>query len=210
LIQVKAIWRWLLTARHTWLCLGVIAIAFFASLRPGTTEPVIRITGLVLQLLGIGTVIWGISETRALFGHPTVLQKIKVWVQSFPIRRNVVISASGIASLASASVRARAYVTQGAGENPTTESRLEALEKNISLIYERISQSQAETDREVTELLTRIKSEEQLRQSEDSAIQAKLETTGSGGVHISAIGAAWLFVGVILSTAGVEIAEFIG
>jgi len=36
-----------------------------------------------------------------------------------------------------------------------------------------------------------------------------LEATGTGGVHISAIGASWLFVGIILSTAAPEIAEFL-
>ena len=208
--QLVAIWRWLATARHTWLCLGVITVAFIVCLRPGTPEHVIRITGLLLQLLGIGTVIWGISETRALFGHPTIAQKIKAWVQSFPIRRNVVVNLSGNASLCTFSARGRPHVTQSAGENPTIESRIEALEKNIGLIHERISQSQIETDREFAEFLTRVKNEEHLRQSEDSAIRKKLETAGTGGVHISAIGAVWLFAGVILSTAGVEIAKFIG
>jgi hypothetical protein len=36
-----------------------------------------------------------------------------------------------------------------------------------------------------------------------------LEASGTGGVHISAIGASWLFVGVILSTAAIEIAELL-
>jgi hypothetical protein len=37
----------------------------------------------------------------------------------------------------------------------------------------------------------------------------KLEATGTGGIHISAIGASWLFVGVILSTAAVEIVQWL-
>jgi len=55
----------------------------------------------------------------------------------------------------------------------------------------------------------KLKREEQSRQAEDSTIREKLEVTGTGGVHISVIGASWLFVGVILSTAAIEIAELL-
>jgi hypothetical protein len=206
--RLKAIGHWLAAAWPVWLCVGVIAVALLVCLRPSTPEPAIRLTGIVLQLLGIGTVVWGISETRALFGHPPIFIKVKAWLKSFPIRRNVVIEATGIRSLGSVSVRGRGYGTYGA-ETQTTESRLDALEKNIHAIHDRITQSQVEADRELGEVLDRIKSEQNTRQSDDNAIRAKLEATGTGGVHISAMGAAWLFVGVILSTAGIEIAEFL-
>ena len=105
--------------------------------------------------------------------------------------------------------KARAYGTHGAGENPTIDARLEALEKNITSIHERITQAQNEMDAEFQKAANALKHEEQLRQSEDNEIRKKLEATGTGGVHISAIGAAWLFVGVILSTAAIEIAELL-
>jgi hypothetical protein len=50
-----------------------------------------------------------------------------------------------------------------------------------------------------------LKQEEQSRQAEDNQIRKKLEATGTGGVHISLIGASWLFMGVTLSTAAPEI-----
>ena len=66
LSRIKAVWPWLAEARHAWLPVAIIAVAFVVSLRPHTGEPVIRLTGLSLQLMGIATVNWGISETRAL------------------------------------------------------------------------------------------------------------------------------------------------
>jgi hypothetical protein len=170
---------------------------------------VIRLTGLVLQLLGVGTIVWGISETRALFGHPSFAAKAKSWLERFPLRRRNIILAAGAASLSAATCKARGYVTRGPGPNPTVNTRLDALERNVSLIHERISGTQKEMDEEFRKTAEALKNEEQTRQAEDNANRAKLEATGTGGVHISAIGASWLFVGVVLSTAGVEIAELL-
>jgi hypothetical protein len=61
-------------------------------------------------------------------------------------------------------------------------------------------------DAEFAKAAEAIKREEQLRQFEDLAIRETLEATETGGVHISAIGALWLLVGVALSTAAPEIA----
>lgn len=205
-VWLRAIWSWLTDARHTWLAVGVTAVALVVSLRPGVSEPVIRLTGLVLQLLGIGTVIWGISETRALFGHPSIASKARAWLGRFPLlRRSAVVSVSGVAGL-TATGRLHAVVTHVPGTSPTIDARVEALEKNISAIHERITQTQQEMDAEFQKTASATKREEQVRESEDRAILEKLEATGTGGVHISAIGALWLFIGVALSTAAQEIA----
>jgi hypothetical protein len=207
--RIKAVWPWFTEARYAWISAAVICVALVVSLRPHTTEPVIRLTGLVLQLLGIGTVIWGISETRALFGHPSFASKARAWLSRFPLlRRNVVVAVGGISSSAS-TVKGRAYGTHGLGANPTIEDRIEALEKNVNSIHERISQTQKEMDEEFQKGVDALKHEALLRQAEDRAIREKLEATGTGGVHISVIGASWLFVGVILSTAAIEIATLL-
>ena len=90
--RLKTVWAWLAEAWHVWLAVVVIGFALVVSLRPNTPEPVIRLTGLVLQLLGIATVIWGISETRALFGHPSLRSKAKAWLGRFPLLINQSIS----------------------------------------------------------------------------------------------------------------------
>ncbi len=88
----------------------------------------------------------------------------------------------------------------------TTEARLDALEKNIHRIHERISGVLDEMDRGLSDAAEALKREEQTRQAEDAAIREKLERTATGGLHISVIGAVLLLVGVILSTAAPEIA----
>ena len=204
--RFKAFWSWLVEARYVWVSIVVIGVALVISLRPHTTEPVIRLTGLSLQLLGISTVIWGISETRAFFGHPSIASKIKAWLNRLPSLRRKVTLVAGSAKLSAVFGKARAYGIVGAGPNPTIENRLDAIEKNVTSIHERISQTQKEMDEEFQKATDALKREEQSRQAEDSAIREKLEATETGGVHISAMGAVWLFVGVILSTAAPEIA----
>lgn len=208
--RIRLLWPWLAEARYAWLAAGVIGVALVVSLRPHTPESVIRLTGLVLQVLGIGTVIWGISETRALFGYPSFTAKAKSWLERFPLMRRNIVLGAGAGSLGIVTGKARAHSThRPAGPNPTTEERLESLERNIVLIHERISSTEREMDKEFRKTVEAIKTEEQARQTEDNDIRTKLEATGTGGVHISAIGASWLFVGVVLSTAGVEIAELL-
>lgn len=207
--RFRALWPWLVEARFAWFTLSVIALALGISLRPHTSEWVIRLTGLGLQLLGIGTVIWGIAETRALFGHPSVAAKAKSWFGRCPLlRRNVVLAAEASSS-GHATCEAAAYTTHGPGANPTLESRIDALEKNVNLIHQRIRTTESEMNDGFRKAGEALRNEEQIRQAEDTVIRKRLEATGTGGVHISAIGASWLFVGVVLSTAGVEIAELL-
>jgi len=207
--RLKAIWPWLVDAKYAWRALAVICVSLIISLRPHTTEPVIRITGLVLQLLGVGTVIWGISETRALFGHPSFLNKIKIWLGRFPLLRHEVVFGAVNITLPMLSAHGRGYSTCGPGNNPTIQARIDALEKNVLLIHERINQTQQEMDEEFRKINTAIKHEEDARKTDDKSILEKLEAKGTGGVHISAIGASWLFIGLILSTAAIEIAELL-
>lgn len=205
--RLKAIIPWLREAKYAWLLFVIIGGALFLSFRPHTSEFHIRLIGLVLQILGICTVIWGIGETRALFGHPSFTSKAKAWLGRFPLlNRGVFVAASNLAVTFSVG-KARAYVTSGAGQNPSVENRLDAIEKNITSIHERIDQTYKEMDDEFRKVGEVLMQEKQSRQAEDNVIRDKLEATGTGGLHISAIGAACLFVGVVLSTLAPEIAK---
>jgi hypothetical protein len=179
------------------------------ALRLGASEPVIRIAGLVLQLLGISTIIWGISETRALFGHASLTKKIKAWLQRFPLRRRHIVFAVGRGDFAVTMGKARAFVTHGAGANPTLDSRVEALEKNVASIQNQVTAVETELDEGFHKVREEIRRETQTRHAENEELGKKIEATGTGGVHISAIGASWLFVGVALSTAAPELAALL-
>ena len=206
---LKALWNWLSDLNHFWLAIAVTGIALFISLRPGTEEPIIRLSGLALQILSIGTVAWGISETRALFGRPSLFAVAKSWLRHFPSFHSRVVTGTVHITLEGDTLRARGYGMDNAGPNATPEARIEVIEKNIRRINERIDQTQQEIDIKFRNADTALKREEQGRIVEDQAIHHKLEATETGGIHVTAMGALWLFVGVTLSTASPEIAKWL-
>jgi hypothetical protein len=207
-LRLKALGPWLREGNHVWFALSTNALAVVIALGPYSSEPLIRITGLMLQLLGIGTVIWGISETRAFFGHPSLASKTGGWLRRFPLlRRNVVATASCSAVIALGG-KMRAHTTH-APLGPTLSDRVDALEKNIVLIHDRISETQKELDAETAKSAEALKTEEANRKTADQELAHKLESTATGGVHISAIGASWIFVGQILGSTAPEIEKYV-
>lgn len=207
--RLAAIGPWLWQARHPALSVGVIGVALVVSLRPHTPEPTIRLSGLVLQLMGVVTVLWGIRETRSSFGRPPVLHQVRAWLRAFPLRRRSVVIAAGTASIGAFAGTVHAHVVSSAGPNATTDERLAALERNIDLLHERISATQLELDRNSNDLKNALRQEAGTRLANDQALGIRIEDTGTGGLHISAIGASWFFAGTILGTAGPEIAALL-
>lgn len=204
---LKALGLWLAERRHFWLAVFVVAIALLFALRRGVTEPEIRITGLLLQILGIATVAWGIRETRALFGRPSLVTLFREWLRRFPVYGGRIVSASANITLEGTTLHARGYVSANAGPDATVEARIEALEKNLRYTNERIDHTQGEMDQTFRRQDDLLEQEQQTRATEDQEILARLEVTETGGLHISAVGALWLFVGVTLSTAAPELAK---
>ena len=111
--------------------------------------------------------------------------------------------------LAAATGKGRASVTYNAGPNATLDARVEALEKNMASIRNEIAAVEAERDDGFQKVKEEIRSEVQAQEADDKKLGEKVEASATGGIHISAIGASWLFVGVALSTAAPELATLV-
>ncbi len=208
-IWIRSVSRWLVEWRYFCLGLLVVAVPIWLAIRYGADEATIRIMGLILQLLGIGTVIWDINSTRKEFGHPGAF---KVWhrrLRSFPLFGNQAGTATGHATLPAMISSGRAHQTVSAGPEAKSEERLQALEENLRLVHERISHSQNEVDQQFRKYFEELNFETQARVQEDKKNQIKLEATETGGLHILGMGALWLFQGVIMSTVPAEIAKLL-
>lgn len=207
--MLKSTLIWVFGPRHVWICVLVTAAALAVCFRPGTPEPVIRITGLVLQALGVLTVVWGIVQTRRFFRRPPVLSRVLGWLRAAPFRKRRAITATASATLGGGTGKVRAYASHGAGVNLTVEGRLDALEKNLAGVHQRITGLEREYDHDLRNLGERTRGESDSLSDQLGYVHGRFEEFGTSGIHISAVGAVWLFIGLILSTAGVEIAAWL-
>jgi hypothetical protein len=210
LAWLKAILHWLVD-EWKYFCLGFLVVAaaglivFICA-----SEAVIRITGMALQLLGIGTVAWGIHTTRKEFGHPSVFAVWRKRLNHFPpFGGRMSTGGSMYAMLPSLTSSGQCHDSVSAGVNPTIDARVHALEENLKLVNDRVSQTQNEMDREFRKQIEALKQEQQIRSDEDQHIRVKIESTQTGGLHISAMGALWLAVGVIMSSIPSELAVWL-
>lgn len=202
---LRAILDWLFDARIFWIALFVAVGALVFVMRKSATEPEIRLTGLALQVLGIATVAWGIRETRVLFGRPDFFTLAKKWLERVPVYGGRVVATSISASAGGATAHGRGYISSTASRDATVEERVSVLEKNIQHLNKRIDETQIEMDQSIRAQSSALEDERKERSREDQLLGAKLEATETGGLHISAMGALWLFIGVTLSTASVEL-----
>ena len=209
LLWFKALLHWLVAARLLWLTIAVVAAALVLGLRKGTDEATIRITGLFLQLLGIGTVAWGIRVTRKFFGRPSIFTLARYWFSRFPSFSGRTITASASIQGISLTANARAHVWRDLDPDATIEDRIKALEDNLQDVNQRLCSTQSEIDRSFRVEAENLKREQDPRSKADQEIREKLEATETGGLHISAMGVLWLSVGVIMSTIPTELAKLI-
>lgn len=194
---------------HVWLCVAVCLLSGAIALRPGAPESTIRLVGLCLQLAGILTVVWGILKTRQFFGLTSPLIVVQSWGRRCPLIRRPIIVELGVATEANDTLSARGYQSWPIDPTTTAEERIASLERNLPLLQKRISMFQSEFDTALRGLTDQVRNEEQERLSTTHQLQLQVKAHGTGGLHISAIGAAWLFVGAILGTASQEIAALL-
>ena len=195
--------------QHAWLALAVTAVAVFIAFRTGASEPTIRLTGMLLQLLGVGTVAWGVAQTRSQFGHASLWSLFRSWVRRFPPFRPKTII--GYASGVMPGFTGHAYGTVSPAplQNPTMEERVALLEAHEKELRQGLRQHEQRLEQHVRQAAAALADEASARERVVQDILRRLETTATGGIHITAIGAVWLFAGVILGTGSGEIANLL-
>ena len=168
---VRAILVWLLKEpRIFWLMVAVLLAAGVVAFWPETTEPRIRITGWILELFGLGTVAWGLQDTRRQFGRPDFLTIVRAWWARRPKMRQQVVTGTGHAA-GGGTASATGYAWHGTPSNPTLEDRVAALEANIRGVDEHVDQVHRELRQEVTARDEALFSERHAREKEDTEIK---------------------------------------
>jgi hypothetical protein len=185
----------------------VLALTY--SLGIAKSEDAIRLTGLLLQLAGILTVVWGLVATWRFFGLGDPVARVTDWLSRFPLRRRAIYASINEAVEADDALAARGFTSWPLDSTASLTDRLGAIEKNLPLIQERISYTQQELDRAVHTLRGELKEALAAANARVAHVDTKVTALGTGSLHISAMGALWLFVGSILGSASPNLAAWL-
>lgn len=204
--MLTRLFRWLfIEPLHFWLALAVPGLTVLYSLVIVRTEPAIRLSGLALQLLGILTAVWGIVGTWNYFELGDPLAVVTSWLRRCPLRKPRVITGVGMVTEQNDSLAARGHTWWQPKPEAPIEERIAILEKNVPLLNDRISGVQREVDAAVQRLQQEVAEAARTAKTEAKHVSGRLKEFGTGSLHVSAIGAFWLFVGSILGGASQEI-----
>ena len=206
-----AVARWIWEARRGWGTIALVAVIVFAAIPVAKSlEDGIRYAGMILQILGVVTVAIGLRDKRQTFERPGLVQIFRGWLSRFPkyAPKSHVISMQGVAS-ASAVGSAYAYGWHGLPQNPTLDDRFAVLEKNLDTVKRLALDAQKQAQEEAARSASRLEEERRNRETADRALSAKLESFGTGNLHLEAAGVFWLIIGIVLGTIPDEVAALV-
>lgn len=86
---------------------------------------------------------------------------------------------------------------------------LTALQQHVTEAFSEIGRLRNDLNAELHALTARSEVESQERRSGDERILAKLEEFSVGGLHVEAVGVAWIMIGLVLATAPDELSRLL-
>ena len=205
---LRAVAHWLRrvpVAPHYWYAVVVVMASLAVMWMCGWTEKAFRITGMVLQLIGVLATVWGIWRTRSDFAQPSVCSQFSSWLRTFPRWNPPPIELSVKPIEVGLFGEAHAISTSGPSVDQTVEGRLAHLEN----IVKKMEVEQAKTHIAVIEAERKaqhaIDAQALALGGQIDEVSKKVETTATSGVHVAAFGVILLFFGTIFGGAAPEL-----
>lgn len=192
--------HWLAEPKRFWLTLAVLLVATYIALSPPTEEARVRRVGWILEIFGVGTVMWDLRSRRVQFGKPSMVVWAKGWLRRFPsIRSRVVTSAAiGAGGIGSSTAFGRASVLPG--KDASLQQRVEFLENALAAAERRIDEVEMELQAEVRNRKAEFAKEKVERQAESERLRVALASAQTAELHTLTMGIVWLSWGLTLST----------
>jgi len=201
-----ALARWLFwEPRHIWFCGAALGLAAVVVALLGYTEPAIRLTGLALQLAGIVTVVLGVISAREFFGLPPVTESIRSWWRRRPTRKVHHASGSLSGSYALVSASGDGYASIPIDPEASLEEMIRVIQSNFEVLHNRITAVDAQSIARHKPLESKVQEHDALISNVRQDLSLHVKMFGTNSLHISAIGAVWLFAGAVLGAASPEL-----
>jgi hypothetical protein len=169
-------------------------------------ESSIRLAGLMLQLIGVGSVLCGIIKTRKFFNLPPLNACVRDWWRRRPWGKRSGIAGGVDLTVGATLITGRATVLPEVFADAAVEARVEAVEKHLEALCQRVAAVEAEGDRARQAIEDALKRERHAWQADVRQVSDKHELEATGGLPIAAAGAFCILFGVVLSTAAPELA----
>lgn len=208
--RFKLFGHWIWEIKLVFLMIVYLALAWSFLKFFNYTESSFRWVGLGLQILGITTVIHGLNQTRNQFNHKSYKGLLSDWLKRCPIKdKPAFIAAESIGASFSMGDVILTTVFK-LDPNSPIEEQLAKIEKEVLGLQKQIDNSSSKNREELNKLKGDINTEKNERNQAINRTLNIIESTSTGGIHISLIGTLWLLFGVILSSLPPELSNWLG
>lgn len=216
LLKLNRLFRWIADISH-WLAegkivfMGTLVLVAVVTLGIVTwrSELSLRLTGYVLQVIGMIMAIRGLLSIRAHFGQPFLRQLFVNWLKRVPKWKKSVVVDAGAGHVAMMGMKARAEVWTPDNPDQPIENRIKGLIKNL----EGIRKEQGEHSESIEALRDSYEKNKKKVMEEsknmEEKIRSDLESLHTSDIITSLVGLIWLTVGISMSTMAPELYKWL-
>lgn len=212
--KIKELFRWLKFGGQFWpfqivlILISLLIVAFV--FKYNNLAMIIKSGGLILQILGLLTVIKDISARQKLFDYPYILDEIRSWWQSCPFfvkHKTYTLFAESGSYTITGSDNVNMY--KSAPPDAQIEERVSILEQKLNSIINNLHKIRKEFKEKMIELNKKMDEQTLALRNDINTIGEKLTQANVGNIKIQWNGVVWLLSGTIFVTIPQEIADFL-
>jgi hypothetical protein len=205
----KEIFEWLAEARLAILCITILIYFGLFGFYKNPTEQSIRISGYILQLLGMIFAIRGLLKIRIFFGQPSLKILPVTWLRSFPNWEKPPFRAvmNGVSSIAGLT----AHIEGVSPDNPkaTLEERFEVVLRNLNDLREIQKTHSSQIEKIILNHNSFVESQKKELQKIKAEMNVRIEEAQTNDILVSLVGLIWLTFGITMSTLSNELLAII-
>ena len=190
-------------------CILLILNSALFALYVFPSEESIRISGYILQMLGMSFAVVGLLRLRAHFDQPSLLTLCKRWVSGFPRWTNNTSITIGAAQIKFQGGRGRIESWSSDNPNAPIEERISSILRNLDRVRDELKSNHFTINRIVDELKQSNEDHQNALIALEDKVHNNLERLHTRDVLQALVGIVWMAVGITFSTLPNEIIRII-
>ncbi len=206
IVEFKGLWITLLPISLGVVFCWLIPVGIFnGPILCDTIDTRFRLTGLILEVLGIFTVVYGVIATLKLFNADSLWKIFLKKFKQFPkLVKNHQEHLSS--SLSFKGALSTFVIKDSSAPDLSIENRLTFLEEQMK----QIQGSKIYLEKKLLVAISDLGTERSEREAGDKQAQHALKKFAIGDIYIELMGIIWLIFGAIFATASTELAKYFG